>query len=256
LDIAQLYETNVNRSYSLRCHIFLTARVSPFPSHRSDVSRRTLYFPIRKPEQDEYVTVEQMKAQLVADSEDMKLETLLRLQLVVRALVANRGKEYPPISEMHSFENWTMRIADFEGWADEMVAIWKGCKAQYQERVTEDSPLVDAVRRWIGSNSEKNVGRWVRASEIYKELSEKYYRQVTDAWRSSAVFGKRLKENFSALRLLGIEKKMLDGATMYRFNCTRAQVEQCTTSYEDSVPSWRLFADREDAKLRNLDYDE
>ena len=256
LDIAQLYETNVNRSYSLRCHIFLTARVSPFPSHRSDAARRTLFFPIRKPEQDEYVTVEQMKAQLLADSEDMKLETLLRLQLVVKALVANRDKEYPPISEMHSFENWTMRIADFEGWANEMVTIWKGCKVQYQERVTEDSPLIDAVRRWLGSNPEKNVGRWVRTSEIYKELAEKYYRQVTDAWRSSAVFGKRLKENFSALRLLGIEKKVLDGTTMYRFNSTPAQVGQCSTAYEDSVSSWRLFADREDAKLRNLDSEE
>lgn len=256
LDIAQLYETNVNRSYSLRCHIFLTCRVNPFPSHRSDVSRRMLFFPIRKPEQDEYVTVEQMKAQLVADSENMKLETLLRLQLVVKALVANRGKEYPPISEMHSFENWTMRIADYEGWSDEMVAIWKGCKAQYQERVTEDSPLVDAVRRWIGSDPERNVGRWVRASEVYKELSEKYLRQVTDAWRSSAVFGKRMKENFSALRLLGIEKRVLDGTTMYRFNCTPTQVEQCSTAYEDSVPGWRLFADREDAKLKNLDFDD
>lgn len=256
LDIAQLYETNVNRSYSLRCHIFLTARVNPFPSHRSDVSRRTLFFPIRKPEQDEYVTVEQMKAQLLADAEDMKLETLLRLQLVVKALVANRDREYPPISEMHSFENWTMRIADYEGWADEMVAIWKGCKAQYQERVTEDSPLVDAVRRWIGSNPERNVGRWVRTSEIYKELAEKYRHQVTDAWRSSAVFGKRLKENFSALRLLGIEKKVLDGTTLHRFNCSPIQVEQCTTSYEDSVPSWRLLADREDAKARDLEYND
>jgi hypothetical protein len=256
LDIAQLYETNVNRSYSLRCHIFLTARVSPFPSHRSDAARRTLFFPIRKPEQAEYVTVEQMKAQLIADAEDMKLETLLRLQLVVKALTAKRDQEYPPISEMHSFESWTMRIADHEEWSDEMVVIWKGCKAQYQERVTEDSPLVDAVRRWIGSYPEKNVGRWVRASEIYRELSEKYYRQVTDAWRSSAVFGKRLKENFSALRLLGIEKKVLDGTTMYCFNSTPSQVEQCTTAYVDSVPSWRLFADKEDAKLRNLEYDE
>jgi len=79
---------------------------------------------------------------------------------------------------------------------------------------------------------------------------------VTDAWRSSAVFGKRLKENFSALRLLGIEKKILDGTTMYCFNSTPAQVEQCATAYVDSVPSWRLFADKEDAKLRNLDYDE
>jgi hypothetical protein len=128
LDIAQLYETNVNRSYSLRCHIFLTARVSPFPSHRSDVSRRTLFFPIRKPEQDEYVTVEQMKAQLVADSEDMKLETLLRLQLVVKALVANRGKEYPPISETNRFSFAFSCSSSFRRRA------WSTCRPPYSLR--------------------------------------------------------------------------------------------------------------------------
>jgi hypothetical protein len=65
-----------------------------------------------------------------------------------------------------------------------------------------------------------------------------------------------MKENFSALRLLGIQKRVLDGVTMYRFDCSPTQVEQCTTSYEDSVSSWRLFADREDAKLKNLDFDD
>jgi hypothetical protein len=255
IPIAQLYETNVSRTYSLRCDLFFTARVNPFPSHRSDLARRMLFFPVRKPETDEYVTVEQMKADLHADAEEMKLETLVRLHYILKAIVANR-EAYAPLSEMHSYENWTRRIAVFEGWGEEMVAIWQGCKTTYQERVTEDSPLIDAVRRWIGSDPEKNAGRWTRASEIYKELSEKYYRQVTDAWRSSAVFGKRIKENFSALRLLGIEKKVLDGVTMYRFDCSPTQVEQCTTSYEDSVPSWRLFADREDAKLKNLDFDD
>ena len=119
LPIAQLYQTNVENTYGLRCDIFLTARVNPFPSHRSDLLRRTLTFPIRKPEQHEYITVERMQQDLMTDREEMLLETLVRLRNVLRGMEANRGKCYPPISEMHSYETWTMMIADHEGWGEE-----------------------------------------------------------------------------------------------------------------------------------------
>jgi hypothetical protein len=252
IPIAELYKTNIVQEYSLRCDLFLTARVNPFPSHRSDLSRRMLYFPVRKPEADEYVTVKRMKADLKADADEMRLETLVRLQAVLEALVNNQ-QEYVPISEMHDYENWTRRIAEYEGWGAEMVAIWKGCKEQYQERVSEDSPMVDSIRRWIGSQPEHNVSRWVRASEIYKELLELYPKQTSGAWRSSASFGKALKANFSALRILGIVDKKVTGHCLYYFQPASTQIEFCSLSYEDSVPDWRLQSDAEDVKLKNLD---
>lgn len=253
IPIATLYETNVSREYSLRCDLFFTARTNPFPSHRSDLARRMMFFPIRKPETYEYVTTEKMKANLVKDSDDMKLETLIRLHYLVKALVANRDKEYAPVSEMHSYENWTMRIADFEGWADQMVTIWQGCKVSYLERVTEDSPLVNVIRRWIGSDPDENIGRWARSGEIYKELSERYGRQLRDSWRTDAVFGRRLKENYSALRLLGIHRKTLNGSQMYSFEPSGAQVEQSVDAYKDSTPDWRIRHDKEDKKLQDLE---
>jgi hypothetical protein len=125
IPIAELYKTKVQKMYDLRCDQFLTARVNPFPSHRSDLSRRTLFFPMRMPSPLEYRTTEEIKQALAHDADEMKLEILVRLQNVLRALTANT-KSYPPVSQMGSFETFTMRIADHEGWADEMQDIWEG----------------------------------------------------------------------------------------------------------------------------------
>ncbi len=243
IPIAELYKTNVQRTYSLRCDQFLTARVNPFPSHRSDLSRRTLFFPIRMPSPLEYRTTEEIKLALAHDADEMKLEILVRLQNVLRALTANRKKPYPPVSQMHSFETFTMRVADHEGWADGMLSIWQGYMGDYRERITEDSPLVDYVRRWIGMAAEGNAGRWARAGEIYADLERAYGTSFTKMWRSSAVFGKRLKENKTALRVLGVEVKPLHGNLLYRFEPSPEQMERCRDAWNDSAPSRYLGDD-------------
>lgn len=231
IQIAQLYENNVEKDYDLRCDLFLTARTQPFPSHASDLLRRTLIFPIRKPEK--YKRTEIMKRDLVADADEIKLETLVRLQLILKAQIANRDKEYDPVSEMHSYESFTMRIADYEGWPAEMKAIWEGYYEEYRQRAEEDSPFVNIIRCWLGR--EGNVGRWVRTGEIYRNLEEMYSRTFTQTWRSDASFGKKLKENYSALGLLGIEKKFLQGGTTYRFTPQPEQWIICKDAYKDSL---------------------
>lgn len=242
IPIAELYKTNVQRTYNLRCDQFLTARVNPFPSHRSDLSRRTLFFPIRMPSPLEYRTPEEIKLALAHDADEMKLEILVRLQNVLRALVDNK-KSYPPVSQMHSFETFTMRIADHEGWADEMLSIWQGYMGDYRERITEDSPLVEYVRRWIGMATMNNAGRWARAGEIYADLERTYGTSFTKMWRSSAVFGKRLKENKTALRVLGVEAKPLHGNLLYKFEPSPEQMERCRDAWNDSAPSRYLGDD-------------
>lgn len=131
-----------------------------------------------------------------------------------------------------------MRVADHGGWAEEMVAIWRGYRGDAQERVVEDSPFVDVVRRWVGIPGGKNVGRWATAGDIHHELHGVYERDFLQAYRNSAVFGRRLKENFSALRVLGIEKKRLDGYWLYCFTPTPLQVGLSAAAYKNSVPSW------------------
>ena len=236
IPIAELYKTNVQKMYDLRCDQFLTARVNPFPSHRSDLSRRTLFFPIRMPSPLEYRTTEEIKVALANDADDVKFEILVRLQNVLRALVANK-KSYPPVSQMHSFETFTMRVADHEGWADEMQDIWEGYMGDYRERITEDSPLVEYVRRWIGMAMMSNAGRWARAGEIYADLQKAFGQDFTNLWRSSAVFGKRLKENKTALRVLGVETKPLHGNLLYKFEPSPEQMERCRDAWSDSAPT-------------------
>jgi hypothetical protein len=241
IKIAQLYENNVEKDYDLRCDLFLTSRTNPFPSHRSDLLRRMQIFPIRKPEK--YKRTEIMKRELAAATDAIKLETLVRLQLVLKALIANRDREYDPVSEMHSYESFTMRVADFEGWAPEMKTIWQGYYEEYQQRATEDSPLINIVRCWVGK--EGNVGRKVRTGQIYQELEDQYGRTFTQNYRTNAAFGRRLKENFSALGLLGIKKMFLDGGTTYWFEPNSEQLGVCKHAYEDSRSKWAREADEQ-----------
>jgi hypothetical protein len=244
LGVAELYKTNVDRKYSLRCDLFLTARENPFPAQRSDVSRRTLFFPIRQPTKEEYITVENMKSAFAADTDDMKLETLVRLQLVLRALVTNRDKNYLPVSQMHSYETYTMRVADYEGWAAEMVDIWQRYHAEYQVKTTENSPLVEYVQRWLGMKA-SNVDRWVRAGEMYGELEEEYDRKFTQNWRNSTSWGKQLSAHRSALKLLNMDHKISHNTVVYKFTPTPGQLEVCRQAYQDARSKLMKFSDSE-----------
>ena len=241
IPVAQLYATNVERMFELRCDLMFTARYNPFPSHRSDLSRRTLFFPIRRPTTEEYRTVEVMQKELMADADEMKLETLIRLRNILRGLVANKDKEYPPVSEMHSYETYTMRCADHEGWAGEMEEIWKGYRGDYQQRIAEYAPIVDEVKKWIGFKSLSspstapvfpNAGRWVKVSELWQELKEIAGPDIT--WKNESTLGRALERHLSALRVLGVEKKLLNGSKRYRFSPNEEQMKECAAAWEDA----------------------
>ncbi|MGA8776466.1 MAG: hypothetical protein WB536_18895 [Terriglobales bacterium] len=102
---------------------------------------------------------------------------------------------------------------------------------------------MEYVRRWIGMATKSNAGRWARAGEIYADLQKVYGQDFTKMWRSSAVFGKRLKENKTALRVLGVEVKPLHGNLLYRFEPSQEQMERCRDAWNDSAPSRYLGDD-------------
>jgi len=239
--IAQLYSTNVEKKYRLRCDLFFTARVNPWPSQRSDLSRRTIVLPVRKPTREEYRAVEVIKRELAEDREEMYLELLVRLQRVLRGVLANRHKEYPPNTEMHSYETFTMRVADYEGWADEMESIWKAYFGDYQARVTEYSPIVDEIRKWLGYTDAQgqmpNVGRRVFTGELYKAIRAIQGRDCT--WKNDASFGKAIQRHLSALTILGIDLGKSNGSTTVAFNPSEEQLAICkTVSKSCGAPAW------------------
>lgn len=237
VSLAQLYKNNVDRNYKLRCDLFLTSRVNPFPSEASDIQRRIITLPIRPPTAAEHKTTEAMKREFLAAEQEIKLETLLRLRLVLKALIAYRGREWKPESEMASFETYTMQVSAYEGWHDEMIAIWQGFATESRQRTAEDSPIINLIRCWLGrplSAGGTNVGRWARGGEIYKDLAELYGRKFTSGFRSDAAFGRKLKSNASALSVLKIQKKLANGSWTYCFDPPTEQLAQCRDAFKDS----------------------
>jgi len=162
-------------------------------------------------------------------------ETLLRLQGCMRALQMTENKSYDHISEMHEFETLTMRIADAEGWADEMAAIWNGYMMDYKAGILEYSPLVGAVMAWAGSPAGRKVidkGDPVGSAEIYKEvvrlLGPKDMR-----WNGEKSFGRAMANGISALRYaLGASSKVLHGNRLYSFSPTQEAREKAKAAYE------------------------
>lgn len=175
--IAQLYETNTVRNYRLHCDIFVTARSNGWPESATDAGRRTLFFPLRKPAENEQKDRDKWERDVALNRDAYLLETLARLQCCVRALARTADVAYPKVSEMPEFENFTMRIAGFEGWGGEMRRMWEGYMADYRGVAVEHSPLVNAVVAWSGSPQGLKAvreGLWASAAEIYKVLQEAF----------------------------------------------------------------------------------
>lgn len=180
------------------------------------------------------------------------LETLARLQCCVRALGSTADVAYPKVSEMPEFENFTMRIAGFEGWGGGMRRIWEGYMADYKGVAVERSPLVNAVVAWTGSpQGTKAVreGLWVRASEIYKvlEVAFGYNNKMALAAlaRNKEWFGRRMLDNMSGLRYALNTETMSDGKQhLYRFKPDEQGVEAAKEAWEALPGRWQVEMNR------------
>jgi hypothetical protein len=228
--IAQLYQTNGVKNYKLRCDQFYTARMIPWPPSRTDVGRRTLIFPMRKPEEGEVRERETMKEEARNDRDIMLLETLVRLQNVLRGFLTHKTRCFS-VTEMPEYEQFTMRVAGAEGWHQEMKAIWVGYMGDSMASAVEHNPMVNAVRVWLGEKVKGtfvNADRWVRASEIFGPVQKYLGKECT--WRSSSSFGTAVRSNLSALRTLGMETKVLHGYHRYKFCLTPGEAQNCEVS--------------------------
>jgi hypothetical protein len=86
--IAVLFKTNALKNFNLRYNLFFAARA--WTEERGDRARRTLFFPVRTMSREERTDVAVIAAE-IQDSEyrrTLQLETVVRLQLVLRAMNA------------------------------------------------------------------------------------------------------------------------------------------------------------------------
>ena len=233
VSIAVLYRTNVERLYTIHCDLMLTARQNPSPSHRSDVSRRILHFPLA-PSTGRVRGRDEMRRETAALRHELLTEIVARLGLVVRAL---RGTEnyvvQEPISQMVDYETYTMRVADYEGWGAEMQAIWTGVMGQYRDAITEDAPLVMALRRWLGRglNSTQNVGRELTSAQLYDEMARQQGDEFTRTYRNASAFGRALRTHMTTLRVLGVQRrKSHEGVRFVSFRPDADELARCLSA--------------------------
>jgi hypothetical protein len=122
--------------------------------------------------------------------------------------------------------------------------------AESKQTVAEDSPVINLIRCWLGREAyagiTTNVGRWVRSGEIYKELSELYEKKFTQRFVTDSAFGRSLKRNASAMSVLGLQKKKVNGSWTYCFGpLAPEQLQQCKDAYKDSlVKTSHFWGDR------------
>ena len=234
--IAALYKTNVLKNFNLRCNLFFTARA--WNEERGDLARRTLFFPVRTMSREERTDVGIIAARVQDQSyrRTLQLETLVRLQLVLRAMNALGKKQYVGESGMLDYEFWTRRVAEFEGWEEDMRRIWEIQYKQGQTQAASVNTMVQTVRLWLGKvgadDSMPNVGRIVQPSEMFKEiyeLNEKTNQKHT--YTSVVSFGRALERNISELHTLGIEQRGSPGHRKYVFRPSEDAAEQCREIY-------------------------
>ena len=219
--LAELYKTNVSKEFALRCNLIFTARSIPYD--RSDMARRTLYFPLRRLEDEERKSKDWFLRRLEAQRNDMLLEILLRLRLIRKALLAHRDKDYQGSSTMLDYEAFTLRVAEFEGWLPEMQEIWTQYTKGNTNRMATRNTLVNLLLPFLGAVGYKdslvNIGRELKPSEIWegiqtlaKESGEKLtYASVISLRRA-------MDKNLEALRALGCERRGKEEHWRYVFN--------------------------------------
>jgi hypothetical protein len=234
LSLALLYKNNVDKDYTLRCNLFLSSRINPIPSHCSDLLRRTITFPFRKPAEGEPKTVVRLRAEFLAEENEIKLETLVRLQNVLKALLANTT-EYKPITEMADFEIYTRRVANYEGW--DCDVIWRGLMGNYRQQLIEGDPFIDWIKCWIGKDG--NVGRAVRPGQIHADLSHSYGKNFrnTGGCVNPTKFGVTIRKNLDPLMTLGFKEVGKKSGPIYAANPTPEILEECKQCYEETPHS-------------------
>ena len=232
--LAELYKTNVAKEFALRCNLIFTSRSIPYD--RSDMARRTIYFPLRRLENEERRDKAWFLQRMEAQRDEMSFEILLRLRLIRQALVANRDKHYVGTSTMLDYELFTLRVADYEGWLPEMVNIWTQYTRSNSERVASRNTLVNQLLPFLGAvgydNSLINIGREMKPGEIWEGM-QKIAKDSGEKLTYPSVISLRraLDKNLEALRTLGCTRVGREEHWRYKFEPSPEWIAEARERY-------------------------
>jgi hypothetical protein len=227
IPLAILYKTVGLVEVSIRTNAFFTACRMPYD--RSDLMRRSLVFPIRPMLPEEQIRSGLFKQQFIEQRENMWLELVIRLARLREALQENQ-KEYKYISGISDFENYTLRVAEYEGWLPEMRDIWVRRGLDRGKLSGAREPVLNFAILWLGRSPE-DVGKTVRGDYLFTrmaDIAEKTKQKLP--WPTSNSLGTALNKgtNLTMLKTqLGMETKEYGGSNRYTFNPSPEALAEC-----------------------------
>jgi hypothetical protein len=153
-----------------------------------------------------------------------------------RALNATADKVFQGSSDMLDYEQYTLRVAEHEGWLPEMRTIWSLYLADYKDRLAANNTLVGLLSPYLGTigyaDSLTNIGRplkptemWDGLFELCKESGEKLTYQSAKSLRTA------LDKNLEALRVIGCERTGKPEHWRYTFRPDAEWQQTCRDRY-------------------------
>jgi hypothetical protein len=147
----------------------LTAMATPF--QRPDVISRSIIFTLAKnqlTDADMSKSDVQFLEEFLARRDRIMAEVIVRTQKIWEAIDATEGREYPSKFRLRDFEQFTLRIADHEGWLEEARAMLEHATSK-QEEEKADGDLETALLLYVGRA--KDCRTKIEATKLCQECS-------------------------------------------------------------------------------------
>jgi hypothetical protein len=192
-----LYTTNQVASFRARCWAVVTSRTPPFK--RDDVAERLLL--LRTERRESFVPQAELDRRTLAQRDVLMTSLLHELVHVVEALRDHGTDEIATDVRMADYYAFAIRVARHLGAEDAMRRAFGRLQRSQTEFAIEDDPLPGLIEVWL--QTPRNVGRKVKAAELFPELSEigrKTGQPLPDNYKGGTGFGQRLANAVEGLR--------------------------------------------------------
>ena len=225
----KLFTTADQARYRIHTHLITTSRT--LPTDRADVQRRTLSLEVdSSPKGAARRSKDELFGELLEDRPRILAEIIVRSQNILRAY-QQPAPDIDFISEMPEYEAFTYRCAVFEGTLAETQALWLANKEQYQEAITEQSPIVFALRLLIG----KLGGgiKQIKVAELHSAMKTAFASvDLPLPFSAANRLGTHLQQSIPAIATLGVTTRRVGPGRDVFIKPSAEQIAECVAMYE------------------------
>jgi hypothetical protein len=223
----RLFTTATVDSYSLRTHLMMTSRA--WPLDRDDFARRTLRFEVEPSRGHQIIEKGTLFKALLANRTRILAEVLLRCQNILKAYQAP-APTVPFSVEMAEYEQYTYQCAAYEGSLESTKQLWQAINNQGKATLTETSPIVQAMRLFIGKRSghAKRIG----ITELFAVLQTAFHETGQNfPYRAANKLGVHLRNSGPSLAAIGITVGRDNNSSYVLIEPTSEEIARCVSMY-------------------------